>query len=442
MIELKRILRTMQGFFLNIIYAFPANGIKIIGVTGSEGKTTTVAILYELFQSIEKKVGMINTIEAKIGDESFPTGLHVTTPDLPDLYKILKKMKESKVEYLILETTSHALDQNRVAGLKYDVAVYTNVTWEHLDYHKTYDKYLSAKSILIDKTKKTGMVILNKDDKSYDFLIKKAVFQNKKVFSYSLLTNNSKIEKIKSESSENSLIAKNIFSNEPEKNIEFEIESLGKFKLNIPGEYNISNLLATFSVMKLLGLENWEKYRQRILSINQNFIKGRWNIIQKKPFWAIVDFAHSPNALEKMLKIACEMKKKNGSGRIIIVFGSAGERDREKRPVMGEITSKYADIVIITAEDPRTEKLEDINKAIEQGVLKISGRVRDENYYVIPDRREAIFKAVEIAEDQDILIVTGKGHEQSMALMQADGIVKETPWDDENTLREALGKVV
>ena len=426
---MKFAIRAILGQLLNLVYGYPTRDMKVIGITGTEGKTSTATIMYELLKAHGKKVGMINTIEAVIDGERVPTGLHVTTPDQKDLYKLLSKMKKSGVEIVILETTSHALDQNRIGGIKYDCAVYTNIAWEHMDYHKNYESYLKAKARLIGKVKNNGVVILNKDDKSYEPLLGYVnVRQQLHKVEYSL-----------GEHKDADLLVCDIKDSNSIDSIEFDINGHGHFKLGLSGRYNISNALAAIGGCIGVNLVDWEKVRQVLASIMPDRIKGRWNIIQREPFIVINDFAHSPNAFENMLSTA----KKSAKKRVIIVFGSAGRRDKEKRPVIGQIAANYADIIILTADDPRDEKVADINSEIERGVLDVwqDNRNNGKEYYIIEDRGQAIEKAISLAKEDDIVIVAGKGHEQSLAIQDERGNIVEKAWDDEKVIKKILNDI-
>jgi len=453
------------------LYKNPSKKLKIIGVTGTDGKTTTCTMIYEILKEAGKKVGMITTLNAKFLDKEYPVGFHVTTPSPKLLQKFLNDMVKADLEYVVLETTSHGLDQCRVGGIKYSVAVFTNITKEHLDYHKTYDNYLKAKGRLISQTKKDGFCVLNKDDYSYEQLKEIAIAQNIPIVTYGIesdaivkgvpyggggvafenglpasLESNEEMEvldqrqkqaqtntltqsqtqmQIQTQTTETS----NIFTIETE--IYPELKGK-KINLNLPGQYNISNALSAITTTARLGIDI--EFISKALE-NIPTPEGRWEIIQKKPYQVVVDFAHTPNSLEEMLKLA--RKNVKDKERVIVVFGCAGLRDFYKRPLMGEIAGRLADIVIITAEDPRTEDLSEINKSIETGLLKNSGKKIDENYFIIPDRKKALDKALEIAKKGDIVIATGKGHEKSMNL---DG-KKEIPWNEQKILRDLLEKM-
>lgn len=377
--KLKNTYHLTKAIGANLLYVFPARKIQVIGVTGTDGKTTTSSLIYHLLQESGIKVAMITTVGAYIGKDRYDTGFHVTTPSSFTLQKYIKKAHAWGAEYLVLETTSHALDQNRVWGISYDIGVLTNITHEHLDYHKTYEKYVSAKLKLLKSSK---VCVLNMDDKSFDYVQPK--LRNKEIITYSL--NNPK-------------------ANYTPKKYPFNTKQFGRF--------NLSNTLAAIGVAKKIGLAD-KDIKRAIMSFKAP--PGRQEIIHDGDFKLIIDFAHTPNAFLNILPDLRKIKK----GKLIHVFGSAGQRDTSKRPLMGKAASKFDDIIILTSEDPRNEKIEEINKAIKRGVSKDFKQLHE-----IPDREEAIKYAISIAQKGDIVVLTGKGHEQSMNLGKG-----EVPWSD------------
>lgn len=370
---------------------FPARGMKIIGVTGTDGKTTTVNMIYRVIKDAGKKVAMISTVGVIIDGSDYGLGFHVTSPSTRDLVKYIKMAKKAGSEYLVLEVSSHALDQFRVWGLKFDIGVITNITHEHLDYHKNWENYFLAKSKLI---KNSRIAVINRDEKHFNRL--------------------------------KNLAAGSVVSFGMSGKADFNSK---KFPVNlkVPGAFNVLNAETAAAVGVNLGFD-----RQLIKNSLNNFqgVKGRMNEFHtKNGVRVVVDFAHTPNGLENAMATLKGMKHK----KIIAVFGSAGKRDVSKRELMGEVAAKNADILIITAEDPRGE-LVSINDQIMKGVSEILGS-RCENVYVINDRKEAIKKAItELATSGDIVGIFGKGHEESMNL---DG-KHEIAWSDIETVKELL----
>lgn len=370
----------------NIIYGSPARGLKIIGVTGTDGKTTTTNMIYQVLKAAGKKVSMVSTINAVIGGQTYETGFHVTSPDPFMLQKLIKKAKDNNDEYLVLEVTSHALDQYRFFGIKFDIGVITNITHEHLDYHKTFENYLQTK---LGLTANSGTAIINQGirgvrgirGKIITFGLEKGDFNQKEI----------------------------------------------KLNLKIPGDYNIENALAALSVAFILKIN--KTIAKRALEQFRGILGRMEEIKNDKGIKIIVDFAHTPNALEQALKAL----RKQTKGRLIAVFGSAGKRDVIKRELMGEVAGKLADLIVITAEDPRGE-LETINKQIIIGAEN-KGRVLGKDLFVEGDRSKAIGFAInELAKKGDVVGIFGKGHEKSMNL---DG-KKEIPWSERETVELVL----
>jgi len=401
---------------------FPARKLTVIGVTGTDGKTTTSNLIYRILLAAGMRAGIISTVNAVIGDDVVDTGFHVTTPEAPDVQHYLRQMVDAGLTHVVLETTSHGLAQHRVTGCEYDIAVVTNVTHEHLDYHGTYENYLAAKGRLFEMLAETAekangnirLGILNRDDRSYDFLSRLPVAR-KRVYSLKPGADLS-AEEIGYTPGGVSFTAVGT---------DFRVP----VTCRLVGNFNISNCLAAMSAAIFgLGIDP-RVAAEGIASLPG--VPGRMEVIDMgQDFTAIVDFAHTPNALERALETAREMTRQ----RVIAVFGSAGLRDRQKRRMMAEVSARLADVTVLTAEDPRTESLDDI--LAEMGAAAAGqGGIEGGNYYRIPDRGAAIQKAVELANPGDLVIACGKGHEQSMCF----GTV-EYAWDDRTAMRAALAK--
>jgi len=377
----------------NAWFKFPSKKLTVIGVTGTDGKTTSTSLIYYILYSAGFNVSMISSVGAIIGGKNYDVGFHVTTPSSFAIQRFIKKAVDSGSKFLVLETTSHALDQYRVFGIKFDVGVLTNVTHEHLDYHKTYENYAKAKAKLL---KMSRIAVVNKDDKSFPLLNSKFKIQNSKIRTYGM--------------SSGSDINPKTFP----------------FKSNLIGEFNKYNILAAVAACKTLGIED-NQIRRGIESFEPP--KGREDIVYEKVFTVMIDFAHTPNAIDQILKSVRTFAK----GKIIHVFGSAGARDTTKRSLMGEMSSKYADIIILTAEDPRKESVEKINHDIESGIKNNELRIKNRTLIKIEDRRKAIESAIKIARKGDLVLITGKSHEKSMNYGQG-----EEPWDEYGVVRDAL----
>lgn len=390
---LKNLKHLIEALLATILYCYPAKKLKVVGVTGTDGKTTTVHLIHHILNSDNKKVAFVSTLGAKMAGGKIETGLHVTTPNPWLLQKILRQFVDKKIEYVVLETTSHGLDQHRLLGCNFSIGVLTNITHEHLDYHRTFNNYLRTKAKLF---RRVEIAILNRDDKHFNYL--KQVAKRAKIVIYGI-----------------------------EKKADYTPENF-KFKTKLPGEYNLYNCLAAIATACSLGIDK-KVIKKALLSFKP--VKGRMEEIKEgQNFRVIIDFAHTPNGLEKALTT---LKKQKDKARLIVVFGCAGERDVQKRPMMGEIASRLADLVILTAEDPRTE---DINKIIEQiarGCQKMGG-IEEKTFFRVPDRQEAINFAIQkLAKKDDIVVICGKGHEKSMCFGKT-----EVPWSDQKAAKKGI----
>lgn len=367
-------------------YNNPAHGITIIGVTGTDGKTTTSSLIYHILKNSGYKTALISTVAAYIEDKKYDTGFHVSTPDSMILQSYIAKAKKANVTHIVLEVTSHALDQHRVYGIPFSIGVLTNVSHEHLDYHKTMENYMRVKAKLLQRA---DVAVINRDDDSYQFMIK--CLKDKKVISYGLHDN-----------------ADSNLANH-------------SFKTQLPGDFNKQNILAALTVADILEVDP-KKAESAVSTFD--LPEGRMEVVYDKDFRVIVDFAHTPNALRNLLQTLTS----KASGRIIHVFGSAGKRDVSKRPLMGEVSSQFSDIIILTSEDPRGESPEKIADDIKGGMKN-----KGDNVSYIQDRQEAINHAVSLAEKGDTIIITGKGHEKSMNMGNG-----EKAWSDHDAVEKAL----
>jgi len=379
-------------------YGQPSKKLTVIGVTGSDGKTTTSHMIYNILKEADKKVGLISTISAKVGSKEIDTGFHVTNPEPIQLNELLSKMVKAKLKFVVLETTSHGIAQRRVSAIGFDIAVLTNITHEHIDYHKTFANYRNTKLDLFLAAK---VSILNKDDKSYSYF-HKAIHGKKITYS----------------TSKEADISPN----------DLRLKKLMGLRIEKAGEYNLQNALAAASVARALKIP-WDAIRSGLSEMS--LPKGRLEAVSnKKGINIYIDFAHTPNALKNVLSLL----KKSTGGKLIAVFGCAGERDTKKRPMMAEISTSIADISVFTAEDSRTEKIEDIFEDMIMGI-----KDKDANYHKISERGEAIAFAInKLARGGDTVVVCGKAHERSMAY---NGV--EYPWSDFRAVELALrGKVL
>lgn len=368
-----------------LFYRYPARKLIVIGVTGTDGKTTTSTLIYEILKRARKKVALISTVGAKFGGLKIPTGFHVTSPNSWSLQRLIRKIVNKNFKYLVLESTSHGLVQYRLLGSNFYIGIITNITHEHLDYHKTWKNYLLAKAKLFKKVK---FSILNKDDFSFKPLQRIAAG---KIITYGL------------------------------KQGDYNLKNFN-FKTKLIGDYNLSNCLGAIAAARTLGIS-----RKIIIRAVAEFkgVEGRMEKVNiGQDFQVFVDFAHTPNGL----KNALEALNKIHHRKIIAVFGCAGLRDKSKRPIMGKIASQLADIIILTAEDPRTENVIEIINQISSGCKKKT------IVYKEPDRQKAINLAInKLARRNDIIGVFGKGPEKSMCFGKT-----EYPWSDKVAVKKAL----
>jgi UDP-N-acetylmuramoyl-L-alanyl-D-glutamate--2,6-diaminopimelate ligase len=400
----------------------PGRSLVVIGVTGTDGKTTTANLIYQILVAAGLKAGLVTTVSAQIGEALLDTGFHVTTPEPMALQGYLAQMVDAGLTHVVLEATSHGLAQHRVDGCEFDVAVVTNITHEHLDFHGTYDAYHRAKGRLLalagsSATKPDGpakAAVLNADDPGASDLpdvtgVRRWMYGR---------------------SSEADVTAQSVAVSPH--GVSFQIVDSGRhipIHLALVGDYNVSNALAAYTCcVNALGLsaENAQKGMGALEAV-----PGRMQPIDLgQPFQAIVDFAHTPNALRQALSAARGLAR----GRVIAVFGSAGLRDRQKRHMMAEISAELADVTVLTAEDPRTESLSSILQEMASSATA-AGACEGVDLWRIPDRGQALEIAVDLARPGDLVIACGKGHEQSMCFGET-----EYMWDDRTALRAALAK--
>ena len=420
-------------------YNWPGRKLTVIGVTGTDGKTTTTNLIYQILLAAQIKAGMISTVNAVIGNEVLDTGFHVTTPDAQDVQRYLAKMVEAGLTHVVLETTSHGLAQYRVDACEFDIGVVTNITHEHMDEHGSLENYRAAKARLFSSLEITSekpqgnarLGVINRDDaKSFEFL-----------------NDFIKVRKLNYGLSEDADVRANDISYSPSgihftaKSRDFSVPVSSK----LVGAYNVLNCLAALTVT-VYGLKVKPEIAAQGIALLDG-IPGRMERIDMgQNFTAIVDFAHTPNALKVTLEAAREMlsfplHKQEGVGmraksRVIAVFGSAGLRDKAKRRMMAEISAELADLTVLTAEDPRTESLDAILEEMADGARSKGGR-EGETFWRVPDRGEAIRFALSLARAGDVVLYCGKGHEQSMCFG-----AREHRWDDRTAMRAALAELL
>jgi UDP-N-acetylmuramoyl-L-alanyl-D-glutamate--2,6-diaminopimelate ligase len=406
-----------EAVLWQVVTGFPARGLKVIGVTGTDGKTTTSTMIYTMLNDAGIKTGLMTTIGYGTPEHWRENYVHMTTMPSRGMLKRIKELRTEGIEWLVLETTSHALAQHRVWGIGYSLAVMTNVTHEHLDYHGTFERYRAAKRRLFElaaanrasATKIRG--IINADDPSADYFAQ-AVAPN--VLRYSL--------------GHSDITASNAVPAGTGTAFSVSAPARAAFKVQIqlPGMFNVSNALAAVGVGIALDLDN-AQIAHGLGALKS--VEGRMNAIDEgQDFSVIVDFAHTPDSFEKILSGLRETVK----GRLIVLFGSAGRRDETKRAKQGKSAGTWADVVVVTEEDDRDIDGIGIMSQIAGGA-EAAGKVRDENLFLIHDRTEAINFAIGQARAGDTVILLGKGHEKTIE--RADG---EHPWDEPATARAAL----
>nr|MBI2905624.1 UDP-N-acetylmuramoyl-L-alanyl-D-glutamate--2,6-diaminopimelate ligase [Chloroflexota bacterium] len=407
---------------------FPARKLVMIGVTGTDGKTTTCNLIHSVLLAAGLKAGMISTVNAVIGDEVLDTGLHTTTPDAPDVQRYLAQMAAAGMTHCVLETTSHGLAQHRVAACDFDFAVVTNITHEHLDFHGSLENYRAAKAKLFEGLaaahKKPGvekLALLNADDSSHEYLRARLSVPH---VSYGIAAPaDVRATEIKHAPDSTRFTVRSSGARPLTSDLHFQTSLIGLF--------NISNCLAAIAV-GLNGLSLPPEAVQRGIASLKGVVGRMERIDLGQNFTAIVDFAHTPNGLQRALGTARQLARNFTTGRVIVVFGSAGLRDAAKRRWMGEVAAELADLAVITAEDPRTESLAAIMAESAAGAEAKGGR-EGQTFWRIADRGEAIAFAVGLAAPGDVVMACGKAHEQSMCFGEI-----EYPWDDRVAMRAAL----
>lgn len=393
-----------MGHIASAFYNNPTSEIKVVAVTGTNGKTTTVSLLHSLFRIMDRKAGLIGTVENKINDKSVES-TH-TTPDSISIQKLFREMADEGCKFCFIEASSHAIEQNRLAGTKLAGAVFTNITHDHLDYHKTFDNYIRSKKKLFDQLPSSSFALINADDNHYEDIVADCKAQ---IVSFGV----------------------NAYADEKARIVENQIQGI---HLHINGQdlysrlvggFNASNLLGVFCVAKNLGFDPLATLTSMSLLTPP---PGRFEIVESPDgITAIVDYAHTPNALENVLNTIGSFK--TGGERIITVVGCGGDRDTSKRPVMANVAASISDQVFLTSDNPRSENPSVIIADMQSGLDPINTR----KCIAISDRREAIRAAAAFAEAGDIVLVAGKGHE---TYQEIDGVKHD--FDDRVILREAF----
>jgi UDP-N-acetylmuramoyl-L-alanyl-D-glutamate--2,6-diaminopimelate ligase len=412
-------------------HGFPSRRLVLVGVTGTDGKTTTASLIHASLIAAGLRAGLISTVSAVIGDETLDTGFHVTTPEALEVQGYLARMAAAGLTHCVLEVTSHGLAQHRLTGCDFDVAVVTNITHEHLDFHQTYENYRAAKGRLVSGLAASALkpggpakaAVLNAGDAAYDYLA-------------GLLAPAPQVRLLRYGLQPDCDVTATDIVHSPD-GLSFIAHGPGfQFPVStaLVGAFNVSNCLAAIAAAAGALALDPAAVQQGLAQMPG--VPGRMERIDLgQPFTAIVDFAHTPNALRRALETARELARAGRpAGRVIAVFGSAGLRDVEKRRLMAEVSTELADLTVLTAEDPRTEALDDILELM-AGAARLRGAVEGQNLFRVPDRGDALRLAVALARPGDLVLACGKGHEQSMCFGQV-----EYRWDDRTALRAALAE--
>jgi UDP-N-acetylmuramoyl-L-alanyl-D-glutamate--2,6-diaminopimelate ligase len=425
---LKNKYHLVRSFFAAVYFGFPAGKIKVVGVTGTNGKTTTIQMVGKILEENGHRVALASTINFKFAEKEWVNKTKFTTLSAWEVQKFISNAVKEKCEYLVLEVSSHALDQSRLYGVCFDVVAITNITREHLDYHLSMEKYREAKAKLFRKLKKDGICVVNLDMEDPEDFIEIA-----KQGGHDVMTFTTSFEKQAMFGQADDVEV--VFAEEIVASIkgsEFVIDE-EKFQLNLPGVFNIENALAAICVGSFEGvsLSSSKKALEKIQNVS-----GRMDYVKnKREISIIVDYALTPDSMERIGTMLKKAQDNQEFGKIIWVFGSCGERDRGKRPIMGEIVARYADFAIVTNEDPYHEDPMQIMNEVFEGVIS-GGKNEGENCWKILDRREAIKKALEIAKKGDLVLITGKGAEETMAIGK-----KRIEWNDRKVIEELLSEL-
>lgn len=410
---LENVYRKTRIQLVSARYGWPARGLRVIAVTGTNGKTTTANYINEILKQAGYKTAMFTTAVIEVAGESKINNLNATVASVSRMQQFLNEARHSKVDFVILEVTSHSLHQHKLDGVPIEAAVMTNLTQDHLDYHKTMEKYAAAKGLLFARNPR--YIVLNRDDDWFDYFDK-------------YLAEEQKITYGKSEDADVRISDIKLYKKGSEAVLAFDHQEKSQLATYLPGEYNVFNMAAAASICYVLGV-SMSDIKNGIASLEG--IPGRFERAAKdEKYEVIVDYAHTPDALEKLLEATRNITKK----RIILVFGACGDRDALKRPIMGKIAAKLADEIILTDEESYNENPDKIRRDIYAGIEESKATNKTTE---IADRREAIRHALNIAKKDDTILITGMGHEQFRII---NG--EKLPWNDTNIVREIVSEKI
>lgn len=395
--------REALGYMASNFYNNPSSKLKLVGITGTNGKTTSATLLYHLFTKLGKKSGLLSTVKNYVGEKEFDA-TH-TTPDPVAINQLMDKMVQSGCNHCFMEVSSHALHQKRTKGLLFKLGVFTNISHDHLDYHKSFDNYITSKKLLFDSLSSEAFALTNADDRRSSVMVQNTKASKK---TYSLKS----ISDFKGRVISSSLLG-----------IEMDIDNQVAW-FQLIGDFNAYNVLAAYSSAVLLG-EDANEVLTKLSSLSG--VPGRFEKISNDRITGIVDYAHTPDALDNVLQTIEKVRTRNES--VITIVGCGGNRDKDKRPLMAEIACRYSDKVIFTSDNPRDEDPEEIVKDMIKGLDPVNLK----KTLSIISREEAIKAACMMAEEGDIILVAGKGHEDYQEIKG-----KRHPFDDREILKNIL----
>ena len=410
---LENVYRKTRIQLVSARYGWPARGLRVIAVTGTNGKTTTANYINEILKQAGYKTAMFTTAVIEVAGESKINDLNATVASVSRMQQFLNEARRYKVDFVILEVTSHSLHQHKLDGVPIEAAIMTNLTQDHLDYHKTMEKYAAAKGLLFARNPR--YIVLNRDDDWFDYFDR-------------YLAEEQKITYGKSEDADVRISDIKLYKKGSEAVLAFDHQEKSQLATYLPGEYNVFNMAAAASICYVLGV-SMSDIKNGIASLEG--IPGRFERATKdETYEVIVDYAHTPDALEKLLEATRNITKK----RIILVFGACGDRDALKRPIMGKIAAKLADEIILTDEESYNENPDKIRRDIYAGIEESKATNKTTE---IADRREAMRHALNIAKKDDTILITGMGHEQFRII---NG--EKLPWNDTNIVREIISEKI
>jgi UDP-N-acetylmuramoyl-L-alanyl-D-glutamate--2,6-diaminopimelate ligase len=406
----EEVYRRSRVYAVSAQYGFPAKGLRIVAITGTNGKTTTAVFLNEILKAEGKTTALFTTAIIEIAGERKLNDLNRTVPLTKQMQEFFRDAKKANVDFVVLEVTSHALHQHKLDMVPIECAIMTNLTQDHLDYHKTMDQYAAAKAKLFNA--KPRYIVLNRDDPWFGYFNEYEALEHKINYGVNDAAE-SRIAKVK------------FYKKGTEVKLEIDHQTELELATALPGKYNVYNATAAASAAYVLGVK-LAAIREGIANVEE--IPGRFQrVVTRKPYDIIVDYAHTPDALTQLLETVKQLTKH----RVILVFGATGDREKQKRPIMGKIAAELADRIYLTDEESYNEDPAKIREMVYEGIVSADGAAKTEE---IADRREAIAKALSVARRDDTVVITGMGHEQ-FRIVNGEHL----PWNDAEVVRELAG---